>query len=321
MLISLLSSIAALLACLPLAVPFINSSPPRVPALATRGGLATDSTAYCATPRACPVTQYDGYTLVWADEFNSDGTPADVWTFGHGFERNEELQWYQEDNATVADGCLVIEGRCEVVPNPHYVEGSDDWRLNRPEARYTSSILTTRDSFIFKYGRMEVRAKIPVAAGAWPAIWTVGNMWQWPQNGEIDLMEYYLKNDVPTVLANACWGGDERFAPVWDDTFTPLSHFTARDSDWASKFHLWRMDWDEEYIRLYLDDELLNEVDLSTTRNGGYDGNNENPFSNDIEGCGQYILLNLAIGSNGGTPDDTLFPLHYYVDFVRVYQH
>lgn len=72
--------------------------------------------------------------------------------------------------------------------------------------------------------------------------------------------------------------------------------------------------------RLYLDDELLNVTDLSKTRNGGVDGNHENPFSNNIEAFGDYILLNLAIGENGGVPDDSQFPLRYYVDYVRVYQ-
>ena len=65
---------------------------------------------------------------------------------------------------------------------------------------------------------------------------------------------------------------------------------------------------------------MLNVTDLSKTRNGGVDGNHENPFSNNIEAFGDYILLNLAIGENGGVPDDSQFPLRYYVDYVRVYQ-
>ena len=80
------------------------------------------------------------------------------------------------------------------------------------------------------------------------------------------------------------------------------------------------MDWNPQYIRLYLDDELLNDIDLSQTNNQGYKGNTENPFSNSVPGFGFYLLLNLAIGSNGGTPDDAQFPLHYYIDYVRVYQ-
>lgn len=260
------------------------------------------------------------YQLVWSDEFDVEGKTSDDWTYEHGFVRNEELQWYQSQNAYVKDGCLVIEGRRERFPNPYYVAGSRDWRTNREFVDYTSSCLTTRLSHQFLYGRVEVRAKIPTATGAWPAIWLLGNKWDWPQNGEIDMMEYYIKEGRPSILANACWSSDKRWTAVWDSAVIPFTHFTDKDPAWADKFHIWRMDWTRQYIRLYLDDELLNEIDLSQTFNQGYEGNTENPFANTVPGFGHYLLLNLAIGSNGGTPDITQFPLRYYIDYVRVYQ-
>lgn len=260
------------------------------------------------------------YRLVWNDEFETDGRPSKDWTFERGFKRNQELQWYQSQNAYVKDGCLVIEGRKEHRKNPLYEAGSSDWRRNREFIEYTSSSLTTRLGFQFLYGRVEVRAKIPVASGSWPAIWLLGNKWEWPQNGEIDMMEYYIKDGVPSILANACWGSTERWKAVWDSVVMPFTHFTEKDSDWADKFHIWRMDWDKDFIRLYLDDELLNEIDLSKTVNGGYGGNHENPFSNTVPGFKHYILLNLALGSNGGEPDASQFPLRYLIDYVRVYK-
>ena len=260
------------------------------------------------------------YRLVWSDEFDVDGRPSKDWTYERGFVRNQELQWYQAENAYVKDGCLVIEGRREHRRNPNYEAGSNDWRKNREFIEYTSSSLTTRLSQQFLYGRFEVRAKIPVASGSWPAIWLLGNKWEWPQNGEIDMMEYYIEDGQPSILANACWGSNERWKAIWDSVVTPFTHFTEKDPDWAVKFHIWRMDWDKDYIRLYLDDELLNEIDLSKTVNGGYGGNHENPFSNTIPGFKHYILLNLALGSNGGEPDNSHFPLRYLIDYVRVYQ-
>ena len=260
------------------------------------------------------------YRLVWSDEFEVDCRPSKDWTFERGFKRNQELQWYQSQNAWVKDGCLVIEGRKEHRKNPLYEAGSSDWRRNREFIEYTSSSLTTRLGFQFLYGRVEVRAKIPVVSGSWPAIWLLGNKWEWPQNGEIDMMEYYIKDGVPSILANACWGSTERWKAVWDSVVMPFTHFTEKDPDWADRFHIWRMDWDKDFIRLYLDDELLNEIDLSKTVNGGYGGNHENPFSNTIPGFKHYILLNLALGSNGGEPDCSQFPLRYLIDYVRVYQ-
>ena len=278
---------------------------------------ADDSIAY--RPQR-EVAQYEGYRLVWSDEFDKDGKPSGDWEYEKGFVRNQELQWYQEDNAFVKDGVLVIEGRREDVRNPYYRKGSSDWAQARPQAHYTSSSITTRKSHSFRYGRFEVRAKIPTASGSWPAIWLLGNQWGWPENGEIDMMEFYIKNGKQSVLANTCWGSTKRFAPVWNSTVTPLEHFTSKDAHWAEKFHVWRMDWDERFIRIYLDGELLNETDLSKTVNGGVDGNRQNPFSNQVDGFGDYILLNLAIGENGGVPDDSQFPLRYCVDYVRVYE-
>ena len=260
------------------------------------------------------------YQLVWSDEFDVEGEPSTEWSYEYGFQRNEELQWYQSQNAKVKDGCLVIEARKDFLINPHYEPGSNDWRKNREFTRYTSSCLTTRFSQQFLYGRFEIRAKIPVASGAWPAIWLLGNKWEWPNNGEIDIMEYYIKDGQPSILANACWGATEKWKAFWDSAVIPFTHFTEKDPYWADKFHIWRMDWDKDFIRIYLDDELLNEIDLSKTQNQGYDGNTENPFANNVVGFGHYLLLNLAIGSNGGEPDDSQFPLRYYIDYVRVYQ-
>ena len=264
------------------------------------------------------VNQYEGYTLVWQDEFDKDGRPDERWDYEQGFVRNKELQWYQADNASVKDGVLIIEGRKETVQNPFYQEGSQAWQRARKEAHYTASSVTTRKSFHFRYGRVEVRAKIPTASGSWPAIWLLGNRWSWPECGEIDMLEYYIAKGVPSILANACWGSERKFTPIWDSAVIPLTHFTDKDADWTKKFHVWRMDWDEHFIKLYLDEELMNTIDLSQTRNRDEMG--MNPFSNNVEGFGMYILLNLALGENGGTPDDSQFPMQYLVDYVRVYQ-
>ena len=120
-------------------------------------------------------------------------------------------------------------------------------------------------------------------------------------------MEFYRIKEIPSILANAAWGTKA----IWDGSNMPLTHFTEKDADWTSKFHIWRMDWDQDFIRLYLDDELLNEIDLSKTLNpDGF-----NPFHQP-----HFMLLNLALGRNGGDPTQTEFPIVYEVDYVRIYQ-
>jgi len=91
---------------------------------------------------------------------------------------------------------------------------------------------------------------------------------EWPSNGEIDIMEYYRIKGEPHILANAAWGTEQRYNAKWKSSAKPFSYFLSKDRMWAEKFHVWRMDWDENTIRLYLDDELLNEIPLSDTTNG-----------------------------------------------------
>jgi len=257
-----------------------------------------------------------GYDLVWNEEFDYTGEPdPDNWSYEKAFVRNEELQWYVDNNALCRNGILTLYGKKEKVKNPDYVAGSSDWKKNREYANYTSSSIKTENKKEFQYGRFEVRAKIPVSSGSWPAIWTLGSSMEWPSCGEIDLMEYYQIKGIPHILANAAWGTDKPYKAHWDSVTVPFSEFTDKDPCWTDKFHIWRMDWDEQAIRLYIDDELINETLLKDTQNG-VEGNYSNPFHQP-----HYILLNLAIGGkNGGVPDDSAFPLSYEVDYVRVYQ-
>ncbi len=264
---------------------------------------------------ATPPTQYDGWELVWNDEFNNDGKPdSDSWSFEQGFVRNNELQWYQEDNANCKDGLLTIEGRKEKFENPNYKSDSKSWRESRSHANYTASSIKTIGKREFLYGRFEVKAKIPTASGSWPAIWTLGQNKGWPACGEIDLMEYYQVGGKPHILANAAWEAKTKGQPKWDGEKIPFSEFLEKNPNWANEFHVWRMDWDQEYIRLYLDDELLNTIELSKTVNAN-ENNRINPFKTP-----HYVLLNLAMGSNGGKIDESALPLRYEVDYVRVYQ-
>jgi beta-glucanase (GH16 family) len=244
------------------------------------------------------------YKLVWHDEFNKDGKPDPAnWTYEKGFVRNEEAQWYQPENAYCKNGYLIIEAKRETKPNPNYVEGSNDWRKNRKQINYTSACLITRKLHSWLYGRFEMRAKIDVSNGMWPAWWMLGISKPWPANGEIDIMEYYRGK----LLANiAC--ADSNHKAEWFSKTKPV------DSIWASHFHVWRMDWNEKEIALYVDDSLMNKTSLDLLVNK--DGSGFNPFKQP-----EYMLLNLAIGgTSGGDPSQTKFPKTFEVDYVRVYQ-
>ncbi|HEX6429430.1 MAG TPA: glycoside hydrolase family 16 protein [Niastella sp.] len=266
--------------------------------------------AACSSPRLSNNNTYEkeGYQLVWADEFNQAGKPDSTrWGYEAGFVRNEELQWYQPENALCKNGQLIIDARREQRANPGYVAGHTNWRKNRPTIGYTSSCLLTAGRASWLYGRFEMRARIDIRNGIWPAWWTLGVDKPWPGNGEIDIMEYYRGK----LLANIACLGNNRQAEWYSNTFSIDS---LGGSAWAGKFHVWRMDWTENFIALYIDDILLNKVLVSVLANK--DGSGFNPFKQP-----HYMLLNLAIGGqNGGDPANTHFPSLFEVDYVRVYQ-
>jgi beta-glucanase (GH16 family) len=253
--------------------------------LATMIALAAPVTA------ADPPGTRDDYRLVWADEFDKDGRLDETdWAYERGFVRNRELQWYQPENASCRGGLLVLEGRRERKPNPGYQAGGRDWKSQRAQIEYTSACVTTQGRHAWKYGRFEIRARIDTRPGLWPTFWTLGVAGEWPGNGEIDIMEYYRG----TLLANVLWSSDRRYVPRMDSIRKPIADFNH--PDWPRQFHVWRMDWDQRSIQLYVDGELLNSTDLAETING--DAEHRNPFHQE-----HYLLLNLAIGGdNGGDP-------------------
>ena len=236
---------------------------------------------------------YEDYQLIWSDEFSTDGLPdAANWDYEEGCSiRNSELQYYaraREENSRIEDGHLIIEARRESMNG----------------CAYTAASLITRGKREFMYGIFEMRAKIDVSKGSWPAFWTLGITEEWPSSGEVDIMEYYNGN----LHANVAWGTDTRWQGKWD------SQTRSVGSDFSDDFHIWRMHWTEDFIDLWVDDFKQNSTDLSTTINGSL-ATLRNPFHQKA-----YILVNQAIGSNGGDPSGTAFPLQYIIDYVRVYQ-
>ncbi len=248
----------------------------------------------------------DDWKLVWHDEFDKDGPPDPAnWDYERGFVRNRELQYYQPENAVCRGGMLIIEAKRERKRNPDYRPDGSGWK-NREWIDYTSACLITKGKHEFTYGKFEMRARIDIRAGSWPAFWTLGAVRDrvpWPECGEIDIMEYY----TGTVLANVCHGLNGK--QKWSTVKRPVAEFGG--DAWAKEFHIWTMEWDEKQIDLLLDGKLMNRFNVAGDDEAGKDNAFRKP---------QYILLNQAIGSTGGDPSKTEFPVRMEVDWVRVYK-
>lgn len=238
--------------------------------------------------------------LIFEEYFNN----LDNWNFEEGFIRNYELQYYTSNNVKFSNG-LKIYGKKEKIRNKLYDCSSDDWRKNREFAEYTSSSINTKGKFEFKYGVLEVKAKIPTSDGSWPAIWLLGSEEKYPFCDEVDVMEYYMCGDSPSILANFMWSNNGEYN--WSTKQLSLDYFKNKDNNWENKFHIWKLDWTKEYMRIYIDDELVNEININNIKG--------NKFKKKY-----YILLNLAIGRKGLRPNDNDLPFVYEIEYVKVYQ-
>lgn len=254
------------------------------------------------------------WKLVWSDEFDNPGLPDSTkWNYETGFVRNNEQQFYtsaRSENARVEQGHLIIEARKEPFKNPTFDPAATSSKRpgrNREYADYTSASLTTRGKASWTHGRIEVRAKLPVGRGTWPAIWTLGtNSSQvgWPACGEIDLMEF-VGYDPGVVHANI-------HTRKYNHVQKTGKGAQLKLPDASETFHVYALEWTGEQLDFFVDNQKY-----FTFKNEGT-GSDVWPYDKD-----QYLILNLAIGGAwGGSKgiDDAIFPQRFLIDYVRVYQ-
>lgn len=246
------------------------------------------------------------WELVWSDEFDYTGLPdPSRWSYEEGFVRNNEKQYYtkaRSENISVNNGMLVITGRKEQYPNAAYKPGSTEWKTKDEFAFYTSACLVTKGKFSWTYGKVEVKARLPKGKGVWPAIWTLGNnVWEvgWPRCDEIDIMEHvgFEPNTIHTNIHYEKATDGQYATQMKSRDFTGIS----------TNFHLYSMEWDESKIVILVDGIAVNTFDIR--------------LAGSIFKKPQYLLLNLALGGDwGGEIDDSIFPVEYEIDYVRIYQ-
>lgn len=251
-------------------------------------------TTSCNPDETQVVAKFDIITM--QDEFDVAGTPNDkIWGYDIGTGTNgwgnNELQYYTDrsSNVEVKDGMLKITAIKEDY------EG----------AAYTSARLLTKGKFDQKYGRFEARMKLPWGQGMWPAFWLLGADFDtagWPHCGEIDIMEN--RGAEPTKVSGTVHG------PGYSAGNSVGKEFSLTDDRFDTGFHIFGIEWGEDYINYYVDDVLYNQITPA-------DVNGEWVFDQPF-----FIIINLAVGGNfGGPPNDaTVFPQEMLVDYIRIYQ-
>lgn len=285
-----------------------------------------------------PVTPSEKWKLVWSDEFDGKSIDKRKWgleenCWGGG---NNEQQCYtkRESNAFVADGKLNIVAKKGSYTGPDNADGRTETTTTLP---YTSARLSTLNKKDWKYGRFEVRAKLPQGQGTWPAIWMLPTDFVyggWAASGEIDIMEAVnlkVQSDAPDAAAGEGESrvyGSLHYGQKWpDNVFTGQGAKLPNGINPADDFHNYAIEWEEGEIRWYIDN-----IHFATQRQDGWysqyekDGTLVNaeesaPFNQKF-----HMLLNLAVGgswaanANNKGIDESVFPQTLAVDYVRVYQ-
>jgi beta-glucanase (GH16 family) len=245
--------------------------------------------------------------LVWADEFDTNGA-IDAAKWHHqtqlpqgGSWYNGEVQHYTNriENSSVKNGFLDITAIKENFTDQGQTK------------QYTSARLNSK--FAFTYGRVDVRAKLPFGDGTWPAIWTLGKninedggYWDsqygtvgWPACGELDIMEHGLH---PTNQVSVAIHTPSSYGSTVNTSIQTLA-------DVANNFHVYSMNWSPDQITFLIDGVGF------YTYNPAVKNDDTWPFY--LE---QYLLLNIAMGGNGGAIDSNFSQSSMVIDYVRVYQ-
>ncbi len=251
------------------------------------------------------------WSLIWHDEFSGrSGTAPDASVWGHEVGDgtangnpgwgNDELEYYTagtDNAATDGHGNLAITTKA--------ADGS--LQCYYGSCQYTSARLLTKNQFEVAYGRVEARIKVPRGAGLWPAFWMLGadiDQVNWPQSGEIDIMENVgrLPNQVFGTLHGPGYSGGQSYGRTVD-LGTPV----------ADAFHTFAVEWQPNKIVWYLDGTPY----FTATPNDPFLQGKQWVFNHPF-----FMLLNVAVGGNfgGAVGADTTFPQTTLVDYVRLYQ-
>lgn len=240
----------------------------------------------------------DNWELVFDEKFKN----LDNWNFEYGFVRNNELQYYTDKNYILDKNGLTIVGKLEKVKNDNYNSKSDKWQLNREYAEVTSTSINTKNKFSFKTGYIEAKIKMPIGNGVWPAFWLLGTDKDWPDGGEIDIMEY-LGRTKDVVYHNA--HSKNHISKLYNSCFETIENTTT-------EYHTYGLYKDEDILEFYVD----RKIQFRLVRKLEYDLTDDWPFNDKF-----YIILNLALGGDWARDLDLkCLPAYYNILYVKVWE-
>ena len=254
------------------------------------------------------------YTEVWRDDFNTLDT--NTWSYQLGHKRGIEPQDYvsDEENVFIENGKLYLRATEKDEYRVQYnADGSDIVK------KYDSGSIATFGKKEFLYGKIEMRAKLPKGAGAFPAFWTLGNDFTldglvdskqgvgWPMCGEIDIMELIGENDEVAGTSDSVIHGTIHSGLTEDGDKAQTNTYKLSSGTFNDDYHTFGIVWNPDTIEWYVDDTIYSTVYISDL---------------DYFQKPHYLLLNLAAGGlwPGFPNEETEFPMDFVIDYISYSQ-
>jgi beta-glucanase (GH16 family) len=184
---------------------------------------------------------------------------------------------------------------------------NDSLKIGEKIFPVTSASINTKNKGDWKYGRIEVRAKLPSCLGSWPAIWmmsTKSTFGSWPRSGEIDIMEH-VGYDPDKVHFNV-------HTEKYNHTKNTGRGIGINHPNTDKEFNIYAIEWFEDRIDWYLNEKKVFTVENNEKTHEAW------PFDYEF-----YLIINFAFGGSWGAVkgvDFNALPQYYYIDYVRIYQ-
>ena len=257
-----------------------------------------------------------GYNVVWYDDFSSPELDSKKWcqyTGMCGTGNGDHKVTDGEHNMKIENGELVMTARRE------------------PDGTYTSNkSLSTKDKMAFKYGLIEMRAKVPFGKPAWPSFWTqsYAPLRKAPYMWELDIFAVFARDDRLASTIHKWYEkeeGEERGYHVQKGA----DPYVFASKEEAEEYHIYAMNWTPEKIEFMVDDNIYATFDI--TENGEYDNIEKSGKTGGMLGMHDYayLLFNCYVYTEGSSwkmyegcqaTDDDKFPIEYRIDWIRLSQ-
>ena len=254
-----------------------------------------------------------GRQLVWHDEFSNVELDTDKWSFNETMSNSNHEHVNDSKHVRVEDGNLHLQ----------------IWKSSKDGKTYSMpSGIATTNTMLFKYGYLEMRAKVPYRKGAWPSFWCTSNtpLQEAENRMEVDIMEGWSSTDGFSANLHK-WSSDgtKHVAIPSGGNWPNLNYTFNNPTNLNNEYHTYGFEWDTKKMSFYVDDVKFATIDIASEKNNF--GVEDIPEMDMFQDWLRVIINNECFApgdkyasANTVLSDSDPLPIDYYIDYIRLYQ-